>query len=58
MSERICTKLNDRDYEELQKLAHELDIEEQELVKRFILYVIYQVDDVDKIVNHYRWHRH
>lgn len=61
MSQRFCGMLSDTDYEELQKLASELDIEVSELVKRLVLYGLYHVDELDEVMNdfkRYRWHHH
>lgn len=61
MSKNVFANLNETDYEELQKLALELDSEIRDLVKQFVIYGLYHIDDLPNVLNNcrkYRWHKH
>ncbi len=61
MSKNVFANLNETDYEELQKLALELDYELRDLVKQFVIFGLYHIDDLPSVLNNcrkYRWHKH
>lgn len=49
MSQNVYANLNDADFEELEKLAHELEIDVKDLVKNLIIYGLYFVEDIPKL---------
>lgn len=61
MSQNVYANLNDADFEELEKLAHELEIDVKDLVKNLIIYGLYFVEDIPKLMRDsktYKWFKH